>query len=50
MIPAFPVPIPDGVPSWLVVAAAVGIAVAGFTVLVWQAVRAFRATRDDDEQ
>lgn len=43
---AFPIPVPGGVPPW--VAALFGIAaIVGFTVLVLQAVRAFRRHDDD---
>ncbi len=44
---AFPIPVPGGAPPWVAVVFAL-MAVAGFAVLVWQAVRYLRANRDDD--
>lgn len=44
----YPIPAPAGAPAWLsLVLLAGGIVV--FVVLLWQAVRFFRAHRDDDE-
>ena len=45
---ALPIPVPEGTPSWIgVVFVVAGAAV--LVVLVWQAVRYFRANgRDDD--
>lgn len=43
---AFPIPVPGGAPP--IVGVLFGlVAVAGFAVLVWQAVRYFRDHRDD---
>ncbi len=44
---AFPIPVPEGTPP--IVGILFGIAaIAGFVVLVWQAVRYFRNAQDDD--
>ena len=48
VLPAFPVPVPDGVPQWLVNVLFIGGGVAVFVVLLWQAVRYFRQNRDGD--
>jgi hypothetical protein len=47
-LPAFPVPVPDGVPTWLVNALFIAAGAAVFIVLLWQAVRYFRNNRDED--
>lgn len=51
MIPGligYPIPVPDGVPQWLVTALFIAGGVAVFVVLLWQAVRYFRQNRDED--
>lgn len=47
MIPAYPIPVPEGVPDWLANALFLAGGVAIFGVLLWQVVRAFRNNRDD---
>ena len=44
---ALPIPVPAGTPSW-VGAVFVVASAAVLVVLIWQAVRYFRANRDDD--
>ena len=46
---ALPIPVPAGTPSWVGVVFVVASA-AVLVVLVWQAVRYFRANRDDDDR
>jgi hypothetical protein len=46
-LPAFPIPVPDGMPQWLVNALFIGAGIAVFVVLLWQTVRYFREDRDD---
>lgn len=46
MIPAYPVPIPEGAPVGIIAVVVVAAAVAGFVVLVWQVVRYFRSSGD----
>jgi hypothetical protein len=47
-VPALPIPVPDGVPPWLLNVIFIGAAAAVFVVLLWQAVRYFRNNSDDD--
>jgi hypothetical protein len=47
-VPAFPIPVPDGLPPWLLAVVFIGMGAAVVVVLVLQAVRYFRADRDDD--
>ncbi len=43
----YPIPVPEGTPAWVsILFIAAGAAV--FVVLLWQAVRYFRNTRDED--
>ncbi len=49
-LPALPIPVPDGMPTWLVNALFIAAAAAVFVVLLWQAVRYFRQNRDDDHR
>jgi hypothetical protein len=44
---AMPIPVPPGTPSWIGIVFVIGAA-AVFTVLVWQTVRYFRNSRDED--
>jgi len=47
MVPAYPIPVPEGVPDWMANAILVAGGVAVFGVLLWQVVRYFRSNRDD---
>ena len=49
LLPAFPIPVPDGVPQWLLNVLFIGAGAAVFVVLLWQAVRYFRQDRDDNQ-
>jgi hypothetical protein len=46
-LPTFPIPVPEGMPTWLVNVLVIAAGVAVFVVLLWQAVRYFRNNRDD---
>jgi hypothetical protein len=48
VLPAFPIPVPDGVPQWLLNVVFIAAGAAVFVVLLWQAVRYFRANHDDE--
>jgi hypothetical protein len=48
-LPGLPIPVPEGMPTWLVNALLIACAAAVFVVLIWQAVRYFRQNRDDDD-
>lgn len=43
-----PIPVPEGVPQWLINVVLLAAGVAVFVVLLWQTVRYFRDNRDDD--
>jgi hypothetical protein len=46
---AFPIPVPEGTPP--IIGVLFGIAaIAGFAVLIWQAVRYFRSERDENDR
>ena len=47
-LPTFPIPVPEGMPPWLVNVLFIAAGAAVFVVLLWQAVRYFRNNRDDD--
>jgi hypothetical protein len=47
-LPGFPIPVPEGMPTWLVNALFIAAGAAVFVVLLWQAVRYFRNNRDED--
>ncbi|WP_395641039.1 hypothetical protein [Pseudolysinimonas sp.] len=45
---AFPIPVPEGAPIWLLNVVFVAGGAVVLVVLIWQAVRFFRTTRDED--
>jgi len=47
-LPSYPIPVPEGMPVWLVNTLFIAGGVAVFVVLLWQAVRYFRQNRDED--
>lgn len=49
-LPLYPIPVPEGMPTWLVNALFIAAGVAVFVVLLWQAVRYFRQNRDESDR
>ena len=47
MLPAYPVPVPEGVPDWLSNAIFIAAGLGIFALLLWQVVRVFRRDRGD---
>lgn len=45
---AFPIPVPEGAPTWLLNVVFVAGGAVVLVVLIWQAVRYFRNSRDED--
>jgi hypothetical protein len=49
-LPGFPIPVPEGMPTWLVNALFIAAGATVFVVLLWQAVRYVRQNRHDGDR